>query len=82
LECKPCPANWSKSLIIVCFVILVVFFLVRFVQSKFFISRDMRIALQAIQLIGLFGSFSTKWPQALMNLFAILSFTVRRIFNS
>lgn len=50
--------------------------LVRLMLKKSKVNVDARIALQAIQIVGLYSNISTKWPQAILVVLQIASLSV------
>jgi hypothetical protein len=74
--CKPCPNRAAMVFTIIAVLVVFVFLVFRFSSGLKSIPVDVRIVFQAIQIIGLYPGYLTKWPQHLASMFNILSFTV------
>jgi hypothetical protein len=76
LECKACPSYFWKVI-----TILIVFFLFTLMMTRLLGSRshmpvDLRVIIQAIQIVALFPNFTIKWPSFLMSIFQGFAFLV------
>jgi hypothetical protein len=73
--CKKCPSLLTTLGVLSAAVILVLFILVRLVISRVKIPTDVRISLQAMQILALFSTVTVKWPPSVLSVFGFLSFS-------
>jgi hypothetical protein len=76
LDCKACPSKWVRALTIIAFVAVFGMIIVRLLLSDGKMSADVRIAIQAMQLISLYNTISPNWPPYVKSLIDALSFSV------
>jgi hypothetical protein len=74
--CKLCPSKTALAFTILTLVVVFTFLIYRFSSGMKDIPIDIRIGFQALQILGLYPSFLTKWPERLVQLFTVFSFTV------
>jgi hypothetical protein len=79
-ECKACPNSTMKWLTIISFICVACLATFRIVSSSRGIPTDIKLLLQACQIIALYPSINGKWPKSILRLFQLLSFTVRPAF--
>jgi hypothetical protein len=78
LDCKKCPAVWTQTLTILAFLIVLSAICARLMLSDGKLPPDVRVAIQAMQLMSLYNTITPKWPPYVKTLINALSFTVSR----
>jgi hypothetical protein len=81
LDCKKCPAAWVQTLTILAFVVVFVTILARLMLGEGKFSPDVRVAIQAMQIMSLYTTISPNWPPYVKSLINALSFSVRTVFE-
>jgi hypothetical protein len=74
--CKQCPGDGIKWLTISVAILVVALILMRVTSRKTELPVDLRITLQAVQLIALFPNITTKWPSYVSVVLQIYSIAV------
>jgi hypothetical protein len=74
--CKKCPGNLEKGLSIFAATLVLVLLIWRLSDQKTQIPTDVRVTIQALQMLALFPNISSKWPPFLNNLFQVFSILV------
>lgn len=74
--CKSCPADIAKFGTISAAAVGLLLILYRVSSSGSQLPPDIRITLQAVQMIALYPNVSTKWPEPIVRMFNLLSITV------
>jgi hypothetical protein len=75
-NCKKCPSEFVQGLVIFLFAAFLVVVVFRFTTASSEIPSDVRIILQAVQMIAIFPNVSVKWPSFLYTILQILSISV------
>jgi hypothetical protein len=72
--CVACPSRIFETLTIlaICLIALFVGYKLTYLNT----SLDLRLVIQALQIMATFPDITSKWPKALLNLFSFLSITV------
>jgi hypothetical protein len=78
--CKHCPTDLAKWLTIIGAVIFLLLLVWRVTDQRSQIPTDVRVTVQALQLIALFPNISVKWPKFLITIFQFYSIFVRSFF--
>jgi hypothetical protein len=81
LSCKACPSDAVKWFTIILFVVVLLAIIGRVTIQKNQMPPDVRVTLQATQMISLFPSISNKWPKEVLVIMKIYSATVRSSFK-
>jgi hypothetical protein len=81
-ECRNCPGEALKWLTILAAAFIVLGLLFRISSQQSEIPVDIRIVLQAIQLIALYPNITAKWPPYLLSIIQYLSLSVAFCFKS
>jgi hypothetical protein len=76
VNCKSCPSVYVKWATVSVFILVLLFVMLRVVHKSSSLTADVRITVQAIQLISLFPSITTKWPKQVLVLMQIYSVMV------
>jgi hypothetical protein len=66
--------------VIIAFVFVILIIVYKFARADALVSKELRISLQALQLMALFSSITSNWPPQVIALFSVLSFSVS-IYN-
>jgi hypothetical protein len=77
LDCKECPPQWAQVLTILALALVFGLIIARLLLSDGKLSADVRIAIQAMQIISLYGTISPNWPPYVKSMINVLSLTVR-----
>jgi hypothetical protein len=75
-SCKECPGAAVKWITITLALAALVFILLRVTSRKTELPADIRVTLQAIQMIGLFPNITSKWPRYVQVVLQIYSLAV------
>jgi hypothetical protein len=74
--CKGCPSDAVKWFSIMAVVLILIALIWRLMDQKTQIPTDVRVIVQALQIIALFPNISVKWPKFLITLFQVFSILV------
>eukprot|EP00475_Leptophrys_vorax_P009101 TRINITY_DN15984_c1_g1_i5.p1 TRINITY_DN15984_c1_g1~~TRINITY_DN15984_c1_g1_i5.p1 ORF type:complete len:485 (+),score=75.65 TRINITY_DN15984_c1_g1_i5:1-1455(+) len=75
LACLSCPTAQVKSITLLTFSVVFMIILFRMVRASSRIPVDARICIQFLQTIALYPSITTKWPNRVLSLMRICSFS-------
>jgi hypothetical protein len=78
-ECKKCPSKAAIAFTVIAVLLLFLFICYRFSRSMGSIPVDVKLVFMTLQMIVLYPSFFTGWPNNLNNLFRVISFIVRLV---
>jgi hypothetical protein len=75
--CKDCPSAASKYMTMIGAAILFLGLTWRLMNQRTQIPVDVRVTLQALQILALFPNITVKWPKYILTIFQIYSVLVR-----
>jgi hypothetical protein len=73
--CKKCMSAGVRAVLIILLILGCLGVVYRLMTKKSKVNVDARIAVQSIQIVGLYSSISTKWPAAMLVVLQIASLT-------
>jgi hypothetical protein len=76
LNCRACPSDAVKWFTVILFVVVLLAVIGRVTIQKNQMPPDVRVTLQATQMISLFPSISNKWPKEVLVIMQIYSASV------